>query len=145
MGTPTLAFLGLYPWHMEVPRLGVETELQVQVYDTAIATQDLSHTCDLHHSSPQRRILNPLIKARNQTCVRMDTGQVRVHCATTGTPLNFLKCREGTCKDNGLNITRHLQFKTPSLIPPPAAGTRCFYPPASFSFNKWDWMWSCQS
>ena len=33
---------------MEVPRLGVKSELQLLVYITATATQDLSHICDLH-------------------------------------------------------------------------------------------------
>ena len=35
---------------MEVPRLGVELELQLLAYTTAIATPDLSTICDLHHS-----------------------------------------------------------------------------------------------
>ena len=51
--------------HMEVPRLGVESKLELLAYTTATATQDLSHICDLHHSSQQRRILNPLSKARD--------------------------------------------------------------------------------
>ena len=33
-------FLGLLLWHMEVPRLGVESELQLPAYTTAIAMQD---------------------------------------------------------------------------------------------------------
>ena len=33
-----------HPWHMEVPRLGVELELQLPTYATATAMQDLSHT-----------------------------------------------------------------------------------------------------
>ena len=32
---------------MEVPRLGVESELQLLACTTATATQDLSHVCDL--------------------------------------------------------------------------------------------------
>ena len=36
---------------MEVPRLGVISELQLLVYTTAIATWDPSHIFDLHHSS----------------------------------------------------------------------------------------------
>ena len=52
---------------MEVLRLGVELELQLLAYATATATQDPGHVCNLHHSSRQRRILNPLRKARNQT------------------------------------------------------------------------------
>ena len=46
-------FLGLRPWHMEVPRLGVELELQLLAYTTDTATQDPSHLCDLYHSSQQ--------------------------------------------------------------------------------------------
>ena len=33
---PLLFFLGLYLWHMEIPRLGVESELQLPAYATAI-------------------------------------------------------------------------------------------------------------
>ena len=35
-------FLGPHPWHMEVPRLGVELELQLLAYNTATATPDLN-------------------------------------------------------------------------------------------------------
>ena len=52
--------------HMEVPRLRVESGLQL--LDYAIATWNLSCTCDLHHSSWQRWILKPLNKARDRTC-----------------------------------------------------------------------------
>ena len=37
--------LGPHLWHMEVPRLGVKWELQLQVDATATATQDLSQIC----------------------------------------------------------------------------------------------------
>ena len=33
-------FLGLHLWHMEVPRLGVESELQLPAYTTATAMPD---------------------------------------------------------------------------------------------------------
>ena len=56
-----------HPWHMEVPRLVVELELQLLAYTTATATPDPSRVCDLHHSSWQRQIVNPLSKARDQT------------------------------------------------------------------------------
>ena len=36
-------FLGLHPWHMEVPRLGVYLELQLLAYTTATAMPDPSH------------------------------------------------------------------------------------------------------
>ena len=43
---------------------------------------------DLHYSSQQRRIPDPLSKARDQTRILMDTSQVRFHCTTKGTPIN---------------------------------------------------------
>jgi len=50
---------------MEVPRLGVELELKLLAYTTAPEMWDLSHTCDLYHSSWQHQVLNPLSKARD--------------------------------------------------------------------------------
>ena len=50
---------------MEVPRLGVEAELQLLAYTVATEMQDLSCVYDLHHGSRQHRILNPLSKARD--------------------------------------------------------------------------------
>ena len=46
-------FLGLHLRHMEVPRLGVESELQLPAYTTATAMPDLSRVYNLHHSSRQ--------------------------------------------------------------------------------------------
>ena len=55
------AFLGPHPRPMEVPRLGVELELQLPASTTATATvmQDPGCICSLHHSSQQCHILNP--------------------------------------------------------------------------------------
>jgi len=47
------AFLWPYLQHMEVPRLGVELELQLLASTAATTTQDLSCVCDLHHSPRQ--------------------------------------------------------------------------------------------
>ena len=44
---------GLYWWHMEVPKLGVKSELQLLACATATGTPDLSYIYDLHHSSWQ--------------------------------------------------------------------------------------------
>ena len=49
---------------MEVPRLGVELELELPACTTASVMQDPSHVGDLHHGSRQCRILNPLNEAR---------------------------------------------------------------------------------
>ena len=61
---------------MEVPRLGVEMELQLLSYATAIAKQDPSCVCDLLHSSQRCWILNPLSEATDQTCNLMVTSQI---------------------------------------------------------------------
>ena len=59
------SFLGPHSRHMEVSRLGVESELQLLVYTTATATSDPSHVCNPNHGSRQHRILNPLSEARD--------------------------------------------------------------------------------
>ena len=72
-----LCILGPHVQHMEVPRLqGSKLSCSCRPYTTATATQDRSQVCDLHHSSWQRRILNPPSKARNQTCILRDTSWV---------------------------------------------------------------------
>ena len=58
---------------MEVPRLGVESELQLPVYTTAMAMLDLSGFCYLQCSLWQCQVLNPLSEARNRTHIPMDT------------------------------------------------------------------------
>ena len=50
-------FLWLHLRHMEVPKLGVESELQLLACTTATATRDPSLLCDLHLSSWQCRSL----------------------------------------------------------------------------------------
>ena len=60
-------FLAPQPQHTEVPRLGVESELLLPAYATATAMQDPSRVSNLHHSSRQRRIFNPLSEARDRT------------------------------------------------------------------------------
>ena len=72
---------------MEVPRLGVQLELQLPVYTTVTATPDRSHVCDLHHSSWQHQILNPLSKARDRTYYLIVSSWICFHCAMTGTPI----------------------------------------------------------
>ena len=69
--------LGLHPRHMDAPGLGVQAELQLPAYTTATAMQDPSRLCDLHHSSQQRRILNPLSKGRDRTSNLMVPSRIR--------------------------------------------------------------------
>ena len=44
---------------------GGKSELQLPAYATATVTPDPSRVCDLHPSSRQRQILNPLSEARD--------------------------------------------------------------------------------
>ena len=71
---------------MEVPRLGVKSELQLPADTTVTATQNPSHVCDLHHSSRQQGFLNFLSEVRGRTRILMDTSQILFHCATMRAP-----------------------------------------------------------
>ena len=63
-------------WHMEVPRLGAKSELQLPDYTSATAMPDPSRIFNLHHSSQQNWILNPLSEAKDGTCSLMDASQI---------------------------------------------------------------------
>ena len=55
--------------------------------------------CDLHHSSQQLRILNPLSEGRDRTCILMDACQFRFCWATRGTQtVDFLERQQRKCK-----------------------------------------------
>ena len=60
---------------MEIPRLGVQSELQLPAYAIATATWDLRHVLDLYHSSGQRRIPDSLSEAKDGMHILMDTSQ----------------------------------------------------------------------
>ena len=82
---------------MEVPRLGVKSELQLPAYTTATATPDPSQAvCDVHHSSQQHWVLNPLSEARDRTHILMDA--IRVH---------YLLSHNGNSSDAFNKITSH--------------------------------------
>ena len=84
-----LCFLGLHLQHMKVPRLGVESELQLPAYAAATSRPDLNCVCDLQHSSEQRQIPSPLSKGRDRTQVLMDISQVRCCWAMRGNPCHI--------------------------------------------------------
>ena len=74
---------------MEVPRLAGKSELKPPAYATAIITPDPSCVCDLHHSSRQCHILNPLSEARDQTHNFMVPSRISFPCTTMGTPASL--------------------------------------------------------
>ena len=71
---------------MEIPRPRVKAELQLLAYMAATEMQNLSHICDLHHSSRQHQILNLLNKAMDQSNILTDISQILFCCTTMGTP-----------------------------------------------------------
>ena len=58
-------FLGPHPRDMDVPRLGVQWDLQLLAYATATAMQDPSHVHDPHHSPWHYQIPNSLSEAKD--------------------------------------------------------------------------------
>ena len=66
-------FLGLHLLHTEVPKLGVESVLQLPAYVTPTATPDPSPTCEYGCSLWPDQILNPVSKARDRTHILVGT------------------------------------------------------------------------
>ena len=69
---------------MDVPGLGVESELQLLAYTTAMAMLDLSRICDLQRSLWQSRTLNTVSEAKDQTCILMDTSRALSQLSHSG-------------------------------------------------------------
>ena len=113
-----LCFLGPHSWrHREVPRIGVNSELQL-AYVRATAMQDPSCDCNLHHSSWQCQILNSLSEARDQTCNLMLPSQICFCCTMMGTPrkLIFNECLFYPSRRDSDNILRILLILVDVLL-----------------------------
>ena len=120
-------------WHIEVPGLGVELELQLLVYATAIATLDPSHICNArsltHWARPgiepaSSRTLcqvpNPLSHNRNTTNTQSwwrplisalqcrNTGPIQMSSLASENP--FIPCHHGASSRNN-EIMNTCQFK----------------------------------
>ena len=100
-------------WHMEVPRPGVESELQLLACATATAMLDLSRICNLYHSSQQRQLLNALSKARDQTHSLMVPSWIHFHCTTMGTPHFFFN---QDLKSDEFQLTIHFLEETQDYV-----------------------------
>ena len=76
--------------HMDVPRLGVKSELQLPAYTTATATSDLSFIFNLHYNSQQCQIFNPLTESRKWTRNLMVTSRIHFHFAARTSEFKIL-------------------------------------------------------
>ena len=85
-------FLELHSWHMEVPRLGVKSELQLLAYATVTATQESSCICDYTTAQGNARSLtHPARPGIEPTSLWILVGFIN-HWAMMGTPWFFLFC-----------------------------------------------------
>ena len=67
----------LLPQQAMVPGRGGKSALPLPADAAAPAPRDPSRVCNLHHSSQQHRVLNPLSKARNRTSNLMVPSRIR--------------------------------------------------------------------
>ena len=103
----TFSFIIFLPAAYRSSRLAVELELQLPAHATATAMPDLSHICDLPHSSQQCQILNPLSKARGQTHNLMVPNRTRIHCAMTGNSITQFLYNVFYLPDSTLNALNY--------------------------------------
>ena len=93
---------------MELPGLRVELGLQQLAYATATAIPDLGYICDLHCSSRQHMILNPLIETGVDQASSWILAEFLNCWATMGIPKRLcLGCR--------LNVPRMGYFSNPII------------------------------
>jgi len=109
-------FLGPFPRHMEVLRLGVQSQLQQPAYTSATAMPDLRHIFNLHHSSWQHRILNLLSGARDRTWDLMDTSQICFRWAVMGMPTRVISLNLKACVGHPGKLAFRLNPKDATAI-----------------------------
>ena len=75
---------------MEIPRLGIKSELQLLAYTTATAMPDPSCICNPPCNLVHHWIINPLSEARDGTHILMDTSRVL-------NPLSYIRNSQTAC------------------------------------------------
>ena len=139
----SFCFLGLHLQHMEAPRLGFELELHLPAYTTA--TSCLSRICNPHHSSWQRRILNRLSKARDQTCNPIVPSWIHFHCAKMGTRDFFFLIINMHILSNAFSALLRWPYDFSCLIFNVVNCINWFSYAKPTWFPMWNPIWSCST
>ena len=119
---------GPHPHNTEVPRRGVESELQPPAYPTATATPDPSRICDPPRSSREHWIPDPLSEARDRTRSLTRSSRIRCCCARKGTPcfasldLIYPKAND---KNNAVDTCLPTRSVIPEAFAPRPSARRC--------------------
>ena len=106
---------GPHQWRMEVPRLGVKSELQPPAYARTTETWDLSHICNLHHTTAHGNARSVTHWARpgiEPMSSWMLVGFIN-HWATMGTPYFFFYIKIDfyyALDTNFLLLPQHLSY-----------------------------------
>ena len=79
-------FFCLFAFSRAAPTAYGDSQARDLIRARATAMWDPSRICNLHHSSWQRQILNPLSEARDRTRNLMVPSWIHFHCAMMGTP-----------------------------------------------------------
>ena len=113
----SLLFFFFFKWVTPslAPRRGSNWSYSCQPMPTA--TPDLSRICNLHPSSQQCQILNPLTGARDRTHVLMDTSWVYNLLSHDG---NFHKSLHFYGQKQSTNLSTKSRQQTPTLKEHPA-------------------------
>ena len=90
----------LHLWHIEVPRLGVEFELQLLAYTTATAVPDLSRIWDLH--------LQLTAVPQVRSWIKPTSSWILIHVcycwATAGTPYMLFSSPQNNSKQDVITL-----------------------------------------
>ena len=80
------SFLGPHPWHMEVPRLGGKSELQLPAYTTALPYQIWAASANNAAACGNTGSLTHWARPENEPASLWILVEFLTHWATTGTP-----------------------------------------------------------
>ena len=103
-----VCLLGPHLQHMEVPRLGVKSELQLPAYTTAIAMQDLSASETYTAAHSNTGPFNPLHDAKDPIHIFMDTDQVHNKLSHNGNSIFHIFKRINRVYNSAWDVCEYL-------------------------------------